>query len=265
MKIDTLKLVYFSATGTTKTIIEAVARGIGHGTAETIDITKSSARKQHVQASANELLVIGVPVYVGRVPALVINWLRTLKASATPAVCIVVYGNREYGDALLELKATLAEQGCHFIAGAAFIGEHSFSSSETPIASGRPDISDIKQAELFGKRIREKLQSMASIDDLSDIAVPGSYPYEKFEPWVLDFIAVNDNCSLCGVCTEVCPVNAVSLENSVLIDKEKCILCCACIKGCPENALTTKPGPVKNIALQLSRSCKRRREPELFL
>ena len=50
-----------------------------------------------------------------------------LQAHNTPAVCVVVYGNRAYDDALLELKDILTERGCRPIAGAAFIGEHSFS------------------------------------------------------------------------------------------------------------------------------------------
>ncbi len=265
MKMHPLKLVYFSPTGTTKTIIEGIARGINQSPVETIDITKSAVRKQQLQTSENELLVIGVPVYVGRVPAIAIDWLYTIKARSTPTVCIVVYGNREYGDALLELKDTVVKHGCVPIACAAFIGEHSFSSSETPIALARPDVSDLNHADLFVKRINEKLLSIASIDHISDIAVPGNYPYQEFKPWVLDFIAIDNKCSQCGVCAQVCPVDAIDLENSVLIDKEKCILCCACIKGCPEKALTVKTGPVKNVAMQLSQMCQRRREPEFFI
>lgn len=265
MKIQSLKLVYFSPTGTTKTIIEGIARGINQSPVETIDITKPEVRKQQLQTSENELLVIGVPVYVGRVPAIVIDWLYTIKARSTPTVCIVVYGNREYDDALLELKDTMVKHGCVPIAYAAFIGEHSFSSSETPIAIARPDVSDVNHAELFGKRINEKLLSIASVNHISDIIVPGNYPYTEFKAWVLDFIAINDNCTQCGVCAQRCPVDAIDIENSALIDKEKCILCCACIKGCPEKARTMKTGIVKDTAMRLSEMCKGRKEPVFFL
>jgi ferredoxin len=264
MKVQSLKLVYFSPTGTTKTVIEGIARGINLSPVETIDITKPEVRKQQLNTSENELLVIGMPVYGGRVPAIAIDWLNTIKADSTPTVCIVVYGNREYDDALLELKDTMLKHGCVPIAYAAFIGEHSFSSSETPIAVARPDVSDVNQAELFGKRINEKLLSIASFDHISDIIVPGDYPYKEFKSLVLDFIAISDKCLQCGFCARVCPVGAIDLENSALIDKEKCILCCACIKGCPENARTIKTGVVKDIAMRLSEMCKGRKEPVLF-
>lgn len=109
-----------------------------------------------MQTSENELLVIGVPVYGGRVPAIAIDWLYTLKESSQYACRMHCrYGSREYDDALLELKDTMVKHGCVPIACAAFIGEHSFSSSETPIAVARPDVSDVNHAELFGKRINE--------------------------------------------------------------------------------------------------------------
>jgi len=123
--------------GTTKAIIQGIARGINQSTVELIDITKPNARKQQLQTSENELLVVAVPVYIGRVPALLIEWLHAIKARNTPTVCTVVYGNREYDDALLELKDILIKRGCIPIACAGYIGEHSFSSSQAPIAVAR--------------------------------------------------------------------------------------------------------------------------------
>ena len=145
MKIQSLKLVYFSPTGTTRSVVQSIAQGINTSTKELIDITTPGARKLPLQVSENELLVIGVPVYMGRVPAILTEWLRAGKARTTPVVCVVVYGNRAYDDALLELKDTLVNRGCIPVACAAFIGEHSFSSSETPTAQGRPDADDLTQ------------------------------------------------------------------------------------------------------------------------
>ncbi|MTI84105.1 MAG: ferredoxin [Firmicutes bacterium] len=266
MKMKSLKLVCFSPTGTTKAVIQGIARGINQSTAELLDITKPEARNQQLQTSENELLVVAVPVYVGRVPALVNEWLNTIEAHNTPTVCVVVYGNRDYDDALLELKDIMKKRGCIPIAYAAFIGEHSFSSSETPIAVNRPDASDLNHAELFGCKITEKLLSISSIDHISDINVPGNYPYRgETKTWIVDFIAVSDKCSQCGVCAEECPVGAIDLENSTLIDKEKCILCCACIKCCPQNARTMKPGLVKDASIRVSEKFKERKEPVFFL
>lgn len=265
MKIQSLKLVYFSPTGTTKTIIHSVARGINQNTVELIDITKENARKKQLQTSEDDLLVVAVPVYMGRVPALLNEWLHTIKAHNTPTVCIVVYGNRVYEDALLELKDILIKCGCKLIAGAAYIGEHSFSSAETPIAEGRPDASDLNYAELFGHKINEKLISISSIHDISDINIPGNYPYGGITKlWSVDFISISDTCTKCGICSELCPVGAIDSQNNNLIDNEKCITCCACIKHCPQKARTMKASLVKDAAMRLNKLYKERKEPVFF-
>lgn len=266
MKIQSLKLAYFSPTGTTKTIIQSVAQGINQRTVELIDITKPDARKQQLQTSESDLLVVAVPVYMGRVPAILIEWLQAIKARNTPTVCIVVYGNRVYDDALLELKDILIKRGCVPIACAAYIGEHSFSSSETPIAEARPDATDLKHAELFGRKIRETLLSVSSVDHITDINIPGNYPYRgDSKLWNVDFIAISNACTQCGICTDGCPVGAIDSENSNWIDKEKCITCCACIKNCPQNARTMKTGLVKDAAMRLNKLYKERKEPVFFL
>ena len=265
MEIQALKLVYFSPTGTTKSVVQAISTGINQYPVEQIDVTNLNARGRRLHTSGNELLVFAVPVYLGRVPALLAEWMHTIKAENTPVVCVVVYGNRGYGDALHDLKNTMIQRGGIPIACAAFIGEHSYSSSEMPIARARPDTKDLNHAESFGQKIHENLTSASSIDQNTEIYVPGSYPYRgDTKLWNVDFIAINNACTQCGNCAEVCPVGAIDPENSNLIDKQKCITCCACIKNCPQNARRIKTSPVNDAAIRLNKLCGERKEPEIF-
>ena len=266
MKIQSLKLVYFSPTGTTKAVVQGIARGINHPNEEWIDVTSPAARKQLLQTSENDLLVVAVPVYMGRVPAISGEWLKSIQANDTPAVCVVVYGNRVYDDALLELKDMLKQCGCKPIDGAAYIGEHSFSRSITPTAEGRPDARDMEHAELFGQKIREKLQSFPSADKIPEVTLPGSHPYRgDSKLWTVDFIAVGNECVQCGICAEGFPVGAIDPENSSLIDTKKCITCCACIRNCPHHARMMKPGLVMDASVRLSTLYNERKEPEFFV
>lgn len=270
MEIRSLKLVYFSPTGTTKRIVEAIAQGIDQSAAEIVDITTPEGRNRQLQASGDELLLIGAPVYFGRVQADAIEWFRTIKAHNTPAVCVVMYGNREYDDALLELRDTAEKIGAFPVACAAFIGEHSFSGVETPIAPGRPDADDLSCAMSFGRKIKEKISALQSIGHVAATTVPGNDPYKDVQESRkrlsgIDFIAVDDSCVQCGTCAQHCPVGAIDPENSASIDREKCIVCNACIKVCPQHARKISSDMIMNIALQLSRACQARKEPVYFL
>lgn len=266
MNIETVKLVSFSPTGTSRTVIENIAQGLNPDRVEHIDITIPDARKEPLRTSDHDLLIIGVPVYMGRIPALLTDWLNAIKAENTPAVCVVVYGNRVYDDALLELRDFMIKGGCIPIAGAAFIGEHSFSSPEVPTAHGRPDAEDKQQAEVFGEQIKQKLRNISDISQISEVQVPGASPYRGDTTlWTVDFLNVSDDCTQCGLCAQNCPVGAIDLHNPRLIHMEKCITCCACMKNCPEHARTMKPGLVKDAQVRLHTLYNERKEPEIFI
>ena len=265
METESVKLAFFSPTGTTRAVVRAVASGIGLDRTEWIDVTSPEARRRPLTTSEKELLVVAVPVYMGRVPELLQEWLHSIRARSTPTVCVVVYGNRAYEDALLELTDAVRERGCVPIAGAAYIGEHSFSSPELPTAQGRPDGDDLDHAEAFGRKIREKLRSVSALEDISDLTVPGNRPYGgRTKLWDVDFIAVDGSCTNCGLCAEICPVGAIDARDGV-IDQEKCITCCACIKNCPEGARSMKPGPVMDAANRLHSNFGEPKAPECFL
>ncbi len=265
MKISSLKLVYFSPTGTTNNIVTSITQGLNSVISDVIDITKKDIRERTYSFN-NELVIFGAPVYSGRVQVDAINFLKKCKAYKTPAIFIVLYGNRAYEDSLKELKEVGVDRGFVPIACGAFIGEHSFSSSGTLIASGRPDSADLWRAELFGKNIQNKIRNINHINEISEIVVPGNTPYkERIVLPPMEFVAISDVCTQCGTCVQTCPMGALHLDSTVTVDPEKCIYCCACIKTCPHNAREIKDGTIKNIALVLAQTCQARKEPDLFL
>ena len=46
-------------------------------------------------------------------------------------------------------------------------------------------------------------------------------------------------CTGCGTCAEICPVEAIKVENEkAVVDEEACIDCGTCIEECPEEAIS---------------------------
>ncbi len=46
-------------------------------------------------------------------------------------------------------------------------------------------------------------------------------------------------CNGCGVCVDICPVNAIKIkQNKAVISSNKCVECGACISECPNEALS---------------------------
>ena len=266
MDIQSAKAIYFSPTQTTKKIVEAIGRGTQLMPVEDIDLTFAKSTGDLLGVKQGQLAIIGSPVYTGRVPLPMISKLFGLKGNGGPAVIVVLYGNRAYEDALIELRDIVTEAGFNVIAAAAFIGEHSYSNPATPVAAGRPDNEDIARATAFGNRVREKIATLNSIKDLAVLTVPGNHPYK--ERGALSNISpdtIEEICIKCGQCASVCPTGVVIVGDAVVTDKSGCIRCCACVKICPTKARVMREPRIQQVVEQLTVKCSARKEPELYL
>ena len=266
MEINSVKLVYFSPTGTSKRVAEAIAKGI-LVSGEHIDLTPPTARTQMFEKLNDGLAVIAAPVYAGRIPSEAVYRLRRLSADDTPAVVVVVYGNRLYEDALVELQDLAIELGFRPVAGAAFIGEHSYSTAEVPTAHGRPDAGDVEKAVEFGRMIVEKMSGIGGPRDIPPLEVPGDRPYREgmraaSEP--VEPVTREDLCIKCGKCADVCPTSSVTVSDVVTTEGDTCIWCCACVKNCPSGARVMSP-VLQKASRWLNTEYSERREPETYL
>ena len=108
MKIEKVHAVYFSPTGTTKTVITHLVKCITTLLPEVVtevkDFTLPSGRKKVPDIRESELAIVGLPVYAGRLPNLLLNYLTTWQSNGAWAVPVVVYGNRSYGGGVPDIE-----------------------------------------------------------------------------------------------------------------------------------------------------------------
>lgn len=222
MKVTTL---YFSATYTTKRVVEAVAAGLSNEVVS-YDITNDTATDT-VIIPREELLVVGVPVYAGRVPAMAVERLRRFKGEKTPAVVVAVYGNRHYDDAVLELHDIMTECGFRTVAAGAFIAQHSIFPK---VGAARPDAEDLAEIKSFAEK---SLAVLAG--DFGAINIPGNRPY-KVPGGIPIWPTASRKCNGCGACAKLCPTGAIDPAAPKGVNREKCIKCGRCIVVCPTKA-----------------------------
>ena len=247
MKIKTVWGVYFSATGTTEKVVTTLAKNMAQSlNADYKEATFNSlaSRKNPMEFTADDLVVLGVPVYAGRVPNLILPYIQgMIHGHDALGVPVVLYGNRNFDDGLMELRNVMQDNGFHIISAAAVVGEHSFSKT---LGAGRPDADDMALIATLADKTVEKVNTLTEAP-AEAVAVEGCDPIRPYytprdrngEP-IKDFLKAKpvtdaDKCLKCGLCAELCPMGSIDAEDFSNV-VGKCIKCCACVKKCPAGA-----------------------------
>ena len=251
MNIEKWIIAHFSPTGGTKRVADAIAAGLGTAVAE-MDLTKASSV---IPLGEKDALMAVLPVFAGRVPQISLERLSVLKGNGQKAVAVVVYGNREFDDALLETRDALEASGFLVVAAAAFIAEHSMSRS---IAAGRPDGEDEALCRRFAADV------MAKADDATPVRVPGNIPYKELKPAAFH-PAASESCVSCGACARQCPVGAIPQDDPSRTNHDLCINCMCCVEACPVSSRALPDAFRDMITQMLNQSAAGYKKPAIFL
>lgn len=272
MKINRVWAAFFSATGTTEKVVTRIAANLAakfDADYNVYEFGQKKYRNKPMKFGRNDLVIMGVPVYAGRVPNVLVSYLKKTIADGAIGVPVVVYGNRAYDDALIELRDIMEERKIRCVAAAAMIGQHSFSEV---LAAGRPDEDDMNLLWPFIDNVYAKV---AEADTLKKIEVPGNNPYKPYyvpkddDERELNFLKAKpatdaEKCVWCRKCAKACPMEAISFMKTSDVPGT-CIKCGACIRTCPKGAkYFDDPGYIFHKE-QLERDFAERKEPEFFV
>ncbi|WP_270396048.1 EFR1 family ferrodoxin [Mediterraneibacter massiliensis] len=260
MKMNELKLVYFSPTGTTRKVIMELAKNI-HLKSVSFDFSVHKEKRPALSFMQNDFVLFGVPVYAGRVPRTFLDCLKEIQGNNPPAAVFVTYGCREYEDALLELKTEVENRGFKVIGAAAFPTEHSIVRS---IGLGRPSKEDMKVISDFATQLNRRLKAEQPFESYT-IDVPGNTPYKKYGTAGLYPKADINLCTECKACAKVCPAGAISLEDPKKTDKDKCISCQKCVRICRQKARSVSTMKLNALTKKLTKVCKNDKAADIFL
>ncbi|MGN1265231.1 MAG: 4Fe-4S binding protein [Muribaculaceae bacterium] len=250
-----LHQITFSPTGGTLSVCESICKGIASASVAT-ELCVAADDLRLPRLTTDDLAVIAMPVFAGRVPALALQRLKQIESNSARCVVVAVYGNRAYDDAMLELHDAAKAMGFRVIAAIGAVAQHSIINN---YGNGRPDADDKAILQEFGKKIAQK----AASGNLTEPSVPGNRPYKK--PMEGPHPTADRHCNACGICAKNCPVGAISTHNIRKTDKQKCISCMRCVAECPIKARGI--GKVMHfiIAQMIKKPCASRKSNEIYL
>lgn len=248
--------IIFSPTGGTRKVAHLIA-GAWDGEKEEVDLLKPDFKPENYAFSGEDVCIVAVPSFGGRVPETALIRLKGMKGGGARAVLAAVYGNREFDDTLLELKEALSGAGFCCAAAVAAVAEHSIIHR---FGAGRPDGEDEKELKEFAGRIRVSFDR----GDNGEVRVPGSYPYREYHGVPMKPKA-DKTCRECGKCAAECPVHAIPEDNVRSVDKERCISCMHCIAVCPQKARSNDRVLLFGAEQKMKKSCSGRKKNCLYL
>ena len=257
MNIENIYLVYFSPTHTTKKIMTTIGENIKCENLVDLNLLKTPIR-DNIYIGEKDLLLVGMPVFVGRIPSVCVDMLNYLKGDNSRAVIVNVYGNREYDDGLVELYDIVEKNGFKTIAAGAFIGQHS---RFPEVAKDRPDKEDLKKIVCFAKSCEQNINLNK---DSINLNLKGNRPYKAIKTLTLNPTG-DKNCTECRACVRICPTKAINTNNPRLTDDDKCISCMACVYICPYDSRGLHTENFQDLSDKFYEKNKERKEPETFL
>ncbi len=246
---DTLKiaLLFFSATGNTRKIADAIERhlaGYGNATVTKLDITSFESRKTPDSLQAYDAFIFGFPIYSMRAPRVCRQWLETLDGEGRKCSVFFTFGGFGKDPAHYFIKELLDSRGFTLVSTAEFLAAHTFNRCGWQAAEGRPNAADFSAVEDYALRTLKRFTG-------EDSGLVGGFPKpaytpeqfdmaEKFRFGLITQLPGRDaqGCSLCMRCETLCPTQAMDAVKGI-VNPARCIACFRCIASCPDGVLHT--------------------------
>lgn len=184
--------------------------------------------------------VIVSPVYMSRMPQEVEEFLRHSRFMGNNAVYFVLTAGASVGNAESCCRKLCGEMGLNYQGTAAVAMPANYMAlydvipkeeAKTAAAERLPLIDAIAQTIADG-------QALTPDPSLTGIKASTAIAPLFHRLMVKDrAFTVNDDCTRCGTCADLCPRNNIRLENGSPVWTGNCMHCMACISACPVRAI----------------------------
>lgn len=226
----------YSATGNSLAVAKRIESGEIHMVEEFLD-------GEYTLDENTERLGLVFPINCFGIPYPIQRFIKEYLAHRDNSNLQYIYGVVTYAKApltvLADLETELSNIGCALSYGI---------SIKLPLAYlplKKKAVSEIETLAAINKVEKKINRCKKEIED-ETISIPSRGLFRRAirflsrlstEPRKNDKLAVEGSCTGCGICTHICPMDNIEIENGKAIYKDRCISCFACYHRCPENAI----------------------------
>lgn len=258
-------IVYYSQTGNTKIIAQAIHSGMSKAAKECDIAFLGDFKSQTLEDY--DLIGIGAPVWYGREPKNVTEFVEDMpRLEGKLAFTYCTHGTVP-GGFIARMVTALKGKGLIISGWNDWFGGLSQSMGPNPYyTDGHPDQIDIDEAEAFGREIVERSQGILNgqtglIPDLltgtayiERYGIMGPPPPEGEEPKIMEppvkavLVLDKEKCKYpnCTTCMDNCPTHSINPSLTSPHNSKTCEGCMFCEQVCPTGALSKDMGVNKN-------------------
>lgn len=223
-------IFYFTATGNSLSIAKSIEKN---------PISIPQVINNGNQVYEDKKIGIVAPIYGHEMPDMVKNFIKSSKFKTDYFYIILTYGNRHGG------AVELANNFCKDCGvNVDYLNIIKMVDNWLPSFDMTEQIKIDKHIDEHLNTIINDIQSCKKeIQTVTDTDRQAHLEYlenvSKFpEGLFKNLYKVTDDCTQCGICTQVCPAGCISIsDNKVVYNMENCQTCMACIHNCPKKAI----------------------------